>query len=126
MKKIYFICLGLLIGLQVINFINYYHKQDRVQELVISVEQAKQDSSLFISDEISSSYITVQQNAMLVIGLTDKDIIYVNMNKGEPVSQVPYTVKMKNHIMMIYKKGKYIGCYGYYKKPFEFDQLQLL
>jgi len=50
---------------------------------------------------------------------------WVEIKEDKTLStDTPYTVKMhNNHAVIIYKHGKKVGAFEYYKKPFELDGL---
>lgn len=54
-----------------------------------------------------------------------KPAIRINFIKGKPFAEKPYCVFIRNHSLIIFKNGRKIGAFKYYKKPFQLTNLKL-
>src|SRR5579863_1403530 len=88
----------------------------------------KKDTSLFHlimpADTIGWQLLGTFYSSLLTVTIGD-DMVSMNYKDGKLICNKPFKAVKHAHAIIIYKNGRKIGAFTYYKKPFEFTDLHI-
>ena len=92
--------------------------QQKIDTPMFKIEMSKPSEGEFIMD-------MVNHHCSINIMLNDNESVYINYKNGKPICDTPYSFIKSHHAIILFKRGKKIGAYAYFKPKFHLTNLKI-